>query len=103
MLLGDLLARLHDATIAEQTLASLNDLILAASVSEKAFAAGVPLGTFTAEQVEDYANGADDEEWTTVMGLMARSDDPGAVLLKRALNHSGGASGSGCSCGGKHA
>ncbi|QCK85615.1 hypothetical protein E8L99_07450 [Phreatobacter aquaticus] len=103
MLLGDLLARLHDATIAEQTLASLNDLILAATVSQRAVAAGVPLGTFAAEQVESYADGADDSEWTTVMGLMARADDPGAVLLRRALNHSGGAAASGCSCGGKHA
>lgn len=35
--------------------------------------------------VQRYANGASDEEWMTMLGLMARADDPGQVLLRRAL------------------
>jgi hypothetical protein len=103
MLLGDLLVSLHDSLVAERTLASLDDLVLATRVTEKAIAAGVPLGIFAAEKVDDYASTADDEEWTTVIGLMARSDDPGAVLLKRALSHCSDNGGKGCTCSGSHA
>ena len=100
MLLGDLMASFHDPLIAEQALAGLDDLALVTTVMVKADAAGLPTGVFAAECVEDYANSASDEEWTTLIGQMARSTDPGGVLLKRALACSPH---SDCSCGGIHA
>ncbi|MBL8571397.1 MAG: hypothetical protein JNK84_20160, partial [Phreatobacter sp.] len=45
----------------------------------------VSAGIYAAECVADYADTASDEEWTTLMGQMGRADDPGAVLLRRAL------------------
>ncbi|WP_439576179.1 hypothetical protein [Phreatobacter sp.] len=101
MLLGDLLARFNDPLIAEQALASLDDLTLVTDVTVKADAAGLSTGAYAAECVETYADTTSDEEWTTLMGQMGRTDDPGSVLLRRAL--AAACSGGGtCGCGGHH-
>ena len=102
MLLGDLLARFHDPLIAEETLAGLSDLKLVTDVTVKADAAGVETGVYAAECVEHYANTASDEEWTTLIGQMGRSTDPGSVLLRRALAASCAGGGHDCTCGGHH-
>jgi hypothetical protein len=102
MLLGDLLTRFQDPIVAEEALASLNDLTLVTAVMVKADAAGLSVGTFAAERVDDYANSASDEEWTTLIGHMARSDDPGGVLLRRALSSACSHGGGACTCGGSH-
>lgn len=102
MLLGDLLARFQDPLVAEQALAALDDLALATSVTVRADAAGVSAGIYAAECVADYADTASDEEWTTLMGQMGRADDPGAVLLRRALVSSCSHGTGGCTCGGAH-
>lgn len=102
MLIGDLIARFNDPAIAEQALADLGDLPLVATIMVKADAAGVPTGLYAAECVTLYADNATDEEWTTLMGQMGRAEDPGLVLLRRAL-HAGCSEGeSGCTCGGGH-
>lgn len=102
MLLGDLIARFRDPLVAEQALAGLDDLPLVAAIMVKADAADLPLGDYAAECVEDYANTASDEEWTTLIGQLARTDDPGRVLLKRALTASCSHGGGACTCGGSH-
>lgn len=102
MLLGDLLSRFQDPIVAEQALAGLDDLTLVAAVMVRADAAELSLGDYAAECVEDYANTASDEEWTTLIGQLARADDPGRVLLKRALAASSSHGGDACTCGGAH-
>lgn len=102
MLLGDLLARFQDPLVAEQALASLDDLALVTSVTVRADAAGLSTGVYAAECVADYADTASDEEWTTLIGQMGRTDDPGLVLLRRALASSCSHGAGGCTCGGAH-
>lgn len=101
MLLGDLLARLGDPLTAEKALAALDDLPLAAAITVEANAKGVSPGELIASRLADYADGADDEEWTTLIGQMGRSGDPGGVLLRRALTSCSHGTGA-CSCGGAH-
>lgn len=85
MLLGDVLARLRDPSMAERALAALDDLQLATTILVQADAAGLSPGELITDRVAGYVDGADDEEWITLIGQMGRSDDPGGVLLRRAL------------------
>ena len=45
----------------------------------------VPLGTYAAWSVRTYADNAPADEWTTLLGVMGRAEDPGAAYLRRAL------------------
>ena len=87
-MLGDLLASLTDETKALEAILSTGDLGLMNSVRERAVAEGVELGAYVAETVQRYAAEATDEEWTTLMGALNRSADPGATCLKRAFEYS---------------
>lgn len=85
MMLGDLVARLADETAAEETLLALTDLTLLADLRAQADANGLELGPYAAAAASRYASEATEEEWVTLMGAMSRSQDPGAVYLKRAF------------------
>lgn len=87
MLLGDLLARFSDESIAAETIVGLGDLALIARLREQAEASGLPLGAYAAGAVRRYAAEASDEEWVTLMGALGRSEDPGAICLQRAFAH----------------
>lgn len=87
MLLGDLLARFSDETIATEAILALGDLTLVTRVREAAAADGSTLGAYAAAAVQRYAADASDEEWITLMGALGRAADPGAVCLQRALAH----------------
>jgi hypothetical protein len=87
MLLGDLLARFTDETVAEEVLLSLANLPLLAQVRTQAQTSGLDLGTYAAAAASRYASEAPDEEWTTLIGAMSRAEDPGAVYLERALSY----------------
>jgi hypothetical protein len=84
-MLGDILARLTDETIAVEAILDTSDLALLAAAREQADAEGLDLATCVAQTVQRYANGASDEEWVTLMGLLNRSPDPSATCLKRAF------------------
>jgi hypothetical protein len=108
MLLGDVIARLEDEVFADETLIAMNDLTLAARVADAAAAEGLPRGEFVAAAVGSFAAACSDEEWLTVIGQMGRAEDPGHVLMRRALDgalrslvaSSGcGGHGGGCNCG----
>jgi hypothetical protein len=113
MMLGDVIARLEDDAFADETLVALGDLALVNRVAAAAAAEGAGRGEYVAAAVGRYAAGCADEEWLTVLGQMGRSDDPGEVLLRRALaaalqgdtSPSAGCGGhadpghSGCTCG----
>ncbi len=87
MLLGDLLAELSDETAATETILRVNDLSMLAAMREQAKADGLDLSAYVAGTVRRYALEASDEEWITLMGLLNRAPDPGAVCLKRAFDH----------------
>ena len=87
MLLGDLLASLSDETAATEAILSVNDLSMLAAMQQQAEADGLDLPAYVAGTVRRYASEASDEDWITLMGLLNRSPDPGAVCLKRAFEH----------------
>jgi hypothetical protein len=85
MLLGDIIARLEDDAAADEALLSLGDLSLTARVAEAASREGLTRGEYVAASVGQYAANASDEEWVTVLGQMGRVQDPGRILLRRAV------------------
>ena len=87
MLLGDLLARFEDETVALETILRLGDLSLIATLRARAEAHGQPLGSYAAGAVHRFAAEASDETWISLMGALARAEDPGKVCLKQALSH----------------
>jgi hypothetical protein len=84
-MLGDLLASLTDETTAVETLLQLGDLTLLETARGKAAAEGIELAACVTQTVQRYAATASDEEWITLMGMLNRSQDPGATCLKRAF------------------
>lgn len=87
MLLGNLLARFDDETVASQTILRVGGLALMAALCERAAAEGETVGSYAAGVVRRFAAEASDETWITLMGAMARAEDPGAMCLKYALAH----------------
>lgn len=85
MLLGDLLARFDDEAVAAESLMSLGDLALTARVRDAAAREGLTAGEFASVAVQQFSRAATDEEWVTTIGLIGRSQEPGLVLLRRAL------------------
>ena len=85
MLLGDLINAFEDEAVAAETIMRVGDLALIAAMRKEADAVGLSLGAFAATTVRRYADGASDEEWTTLIGQMGRAEDPGAVCLRRAF------------------
>lgn len=87
MLLGDLLARFRDETIATEIVLGCGDLVLIAGLMEQAQINGQTLGSYAAGAVRRYAADASDEEWVTLMGALGRAEDPGTVCMRRAFDH----------------
>ena len=85
MLLGDVLARFDTPSFAEETVLALGDLNLLASMRVRAEAEGESLGEFARNAVQRFAAEASDEEWVTMIGALARAEDPGSVCLRFAL------------------
>jgi hypothetical protein len=85
MLLGDLLARFDDETVAAEAVLALDDLPLVARLRAGAAADGVTLGAYTAAAVRRYAAEAPDDEWLSLMSALGRAQDPGMVCMRRAL------------------
>ena len=86
-MLGDILARLTDETVAVETILGAGDLTLLTVVKERAAAEGLDLAACVTRTVQRYTHEASDEEWVTLIGLMNRANDPGALCLKRAFEH----------------
>lgn len=102
MLLGDLIARFADPMTVDEALAALGDLSLVTRLTVRADEAGLSTGAFAAACVAGYADTASDDEWTTLMGQMGRAEDPGLVLMRRALDAGCSHGAGGCTCGGAH-
>jgi hypothetical protein len=86
MMLGDLLARFGDEAAVTDSILNLGGLRMVAVLRKRAEMEGLGLGAFAMRAVQRYAE-ASDEEWITLLGELARSDDPGLAFLKRALAH----------------
>ena len=84
-MLGDLIARLEDETVAAEALLSLDDLPLVARVAKASANAGLPSGAYAAAAVGRYVAEADDQEWLSLIGIMTRDADPSGAFLRRAL------------------
>ena len=87
MLLGDVIARLTDETTATETILGLDDLQLIAGLRAHAEENGVGIGAYAAWAVRAYADNASSDEWTTLIGALGHSDDPGLTCLKRAFTY----------------
>lgn len=85
MLLGELIARFQDETVAGETLLSLGNLALIARLAALAAERNVSVGQLVAQAVGQFVNGASDEEWLSLMGQMSSATDPGRVFLHRVL------------------
>jgi hypothetical protein len=59
--------------------------VLTARIVEIARDEGLTTGETVSRAIARYAAGAGDAEWMTLMGLMSRAEDPGAVLIRRSL------------------
>ena len=86
MLLGDVIAKFEDEAFVNETLIALDELAFSARVFSHAADIKVSVGEFAAESVGRFVNSAIDEEWLTLLGLMARTDNPGQVFLRQALS-----------------
>lgn len=87
MLLGDVIGQLEDEAVAAEALVRLDDLGLIAAMTAQASHAGFSLGRYAAWAVCHYADSAPADEWTQLVGLLGRADDPGATCLKRAFTY----------------
>jgi hypothetical protein len=84
MLIGDVIARLEDDGEADEALLALGDLALTARVASAAAREAMTRGEFVATCVGRLAHSSD-EQWVSVLGQMGRTDDPGRVFLRRAI------------------
>jgi len=85
MLLGELIARFQDETVANETLLALGDLALTARVVALASESNISAGELAVQSIGHFVNSASNEEWLTLLGQMSRADNPGQVFLRRAL------------------
>ena len=97
MQLGDVIARFEDDAFVSETLFALDDLALTARITAVAAEQGVSAGEFAAQAVGQFVNGASNEEWLTLIGLISRADNPGEVFLRRVLSNALPRS-EGCDC-----
>jgi hypothetical protein len=87
MLLGDVIARFEDEVFVNETLFALDDLALTARIVALAAENSVSAGEFAMQAVGQFVNGASEEEWLTLIGLMSRAGNPGQAFLRRVLSH----------------
>lgn len=88
MQLGELIARFEDPGTAAETLLSLDDLALTARVTQTASENDLTPGEVAVMAVDRFVARASDEDWLTIVGLMARTDNPGRIFLRRVLQQS---------------
>jgi hypothetical protein len=86
MLLGELVTRFSDDAIAAEAVLGCGGIALFNAVREEAAAQGMTVGDFARAALSRYAAWADDAEWITLLGALARAPDPGAECLRRALD-----------------
>ncbi len=86
MLLGDVLRNLQDETLANETLAAMNDLVLLARVRNAAGLHGETPGEYAANSAPRFANEAGDEDWLALMTAIEASGDPARTCLAHMID-----------------
>ena len=94
MLLGNVLAHFDDEAFATETVLRVGDVALLAAMRKQAEEEGETLGSFARAAVQRFAAEADDEAWVSLLGALARTQDPGTVCLMRAFAYASRATGS---------
>ena len=87
MTLGDVMARLGEAGVAEELLVTLGDVALMVGTRQAAEAAGVSVGEHVEEVVGRFVHAASPDQWVQLMTVMGRAADPGAACLATILRH----------------
>ena len=87
MQLGDVIARFEDDAFVSETLFALDDLALTARITAVAAEENMSAGEFATQAIGQFVNGASDEEWLTLIGLISRADNPGQIFLRRVLSN----------------
>ena len=85
MLLGELINRFEDESVAMETLMAIGDLSHIAQVREAASSEGISPGAFLSRATRIFTNEASEDDWLSLMGAMGRAEDPGLVCLQRML------------------
>jgi hypothetical protein len=89
MILGDVLRKLDDPSVVAAALMQFADPGLIAQAEKKAAAHGETLGEYASASVRLFSNEANDDDWVAMMAAMARTEDPGAICLRRMLEWAG--------------
>lgn len=83
MHLGALIGKLQADGTAAEALEAIGDLALFARVREVAERFEESPGEYVAASVGRFADGADDEAWTGLIGAVANCEDPARTALER--------------------
>lgn len=84
-MLGDLITRLDDPGLAEQTLIEAGELALLADVRAAAGQLRLDVGPFASLAVRRFTERADEEAWVQLIGVLRKSDVPGLAALSAIL------------------
>ena len=85
IILGDILGQFDNPSVVAATLKQFGNPGLLAQAEEKAGAHGETLGEYASASVRLFSNEATDDDWMAMMAAMARTEDPGAICLRRML------------------
>lgn len=88
MLLGDIIHKLAQESGAEETLVSIGDIMLLATVNAECEKQGETLADYASGSVRRFSNLASDDDWLQLMGKIEGSDNPSATCLSAMLNWS---------------
>ena len=85
MLLGDVIRKFDDEVFVTETVLRIGDLGLLRRLQARAAENDVSVGDYAIWAMRRYADSAPPDEWTTLVGLLEKADDPGTACLRRAL------------------
>lgn len=85
MLLGELLSRLGDETVALHTLIAIDDLGLLARVRQAAELEDLSAGAWMCKAVDRFANSVDDSQWLGLITACNKASDAGSAALRHML------------------
>jgi hypothetical protein len=88
MLLGQVLDRLGDDSVAAEALIGLNDLPLMVDVENTGQRFGESAQLYATNSVRRFVAFASDEDWLALMTALERAPDPGAACLRHMLRWS---------------
>lgn len=88
MLLGDIIHNLAQDAGAEETLVSIGDIALLATVKTECEEQGETLAEYASGSVRRFSNLASDDDWLQLMGKLEGTDNPSATCLSAMLHWS---------------